>query len=420
MPDLRPVHPLRNDLPHIVRFSGGRSSGMMLMMMLESDMLRRDRGDVVLFSNTSAEHPATYAFVRSCARISERAGIPFFWLEYATHEVPVRGKWSRREGVRLTNSRPKTPKNRNGYRWRGEVFEEMISHTGHIPSRHARTCTNRLKIATTHAFLRHWLSGASEVPRQGHWHDDAQMRDHEVIARHKAAGGVMRPEELLRFKSAVRAADPFVPAQRFADYSKSGERGPSLSNGLGAAELFGKDAVDYLSFIGLRADERMRVANMRRNLDERTGARHGIPDGELVETPLCDAGIASDDVTEFWRRRPHLDLKLPSEANLSNCAFCFMKGAAGIRRAAAAAGNAGRFSPDPAAQQAENAVRPAVVGAARRTIQQNLPVQSPGGKRNIRILRRGRKRILRRDRQNERRCGRFAKHPHAAPATAQD
>ena len=107
MPDLRPVHPLRNDLPHIVRFSGGRSSGMMLMMMLESDMLRRDRGDVVLFSNTSAEHPATYAFVRSCARISERAGIPFFWLEYATHEVPVRGKWSRREGVRLANGRPK-------------------------------------------------------------------------------------------------------------------------------------------------------------------------------------------------------------------------------------------------------------------------------------------------------------------------
>ena len=164
------------------------------------------------------------------------------------------------------------------------------------------------------------------------------MQDHEVVARHKAARGSMRPEELLRFKSAVRSADPFVPAQRFADYSKSGERGPSLSNGSGAAELFGKDAVGYLSFIGLRADERMRVANMRRKMDERTGARNGIPDGELVETPLCDAGIASDDVTEFWRRRPNLDLKLPPEANLSNCAFCFMKGAAGIRRAASAAG----------------------------------------------------------------------------------
>ena len=48
----------QRELPHVVKFSGGRSSGMMLMLMLEQERLNPKRGDVVVFNNTSAEHPA--------------------------------------------------------------------------------------------------------------------------------------------------------------------------------------------------------------------------------------------------------------------------------------------------------------------------------------------------------------------------
>ncbi|SMN10898.1 hypothetical protein SPBRAN_1073 [uncultured Candidatus Thioglobus sp.] len=42
--------------PHIVKFSGGRSSGMMLMNMLENNQLDPKRSDVIVFNNTSTEH----------------------------------------------------------------------------------------------------------------------------------------------------------------------------------------------------------------------------------------------------------------------------------------------------------------------------------------------------------------------------
>ncbi|WP_423907540.1 hypothetical protein [Candidatus Spongiihabitans sp.] len=38
--------------PHIVKFSGGRSSGMMLMELLKQETLKPERGDVIVFNNT--------------------------------------------------------------------------------------------------------------------------------------------------------------------------------------------------------------------------------------------------------------------------------------------------------------------------------------------------------------------------------
>lgn len=45
------------DLPHVMKFSGGRSSGMLLFTLLENGLLSAERGDVVVFNNTSCEHP---------------------------------------------------------------------------------------------------------------------------------------------------------------------------------------------------------------------------------------------------------------------------------------------------------------------------------------------------------------------------
>ena len=94
-------------LPHVINFSGGRSSGLMLFSLLESGVLQQSRGDVILFCNTSAEHPATYKFVSQCQSLVESEyGIPFFWLEFQTYESLSQGHYRRLPSYRLVHSTP--------------------------------------------------------------------------------------------------------------------------------------------------------------------------------------------------------------------------------------------------------------------------------------------------------------------------
>ena len=46
--------------------------------------------------------------------------------------------------------------------------------------------------------------------------------------------------------------------------------------------------------------------------------------------PLADMAIARDDVNAFWDQQ-QWDLSLPKAGSLSNCVFCFLKGAANLR-----------------------------------------------------------------------------------------
>jgi 3'-phosphoadenosine 5'-phosphosulfate sulfotransferase (PAPS reductase)/FAD synthetase len=62
---------MSNKKPYIVKFSGGRSSAMMLMKLLKNNQLNPKRGDIIIFNNTSAEHPATYEFTRKIKKIAE-------------------------------------------------------------------------------------------------------------------------------------------------------------------------------------------------------------------------------------------------------------------------------------------------------------------------------------------------------------
>ena len=64
----------------------------MAFLLAEGGLLRPERGDVILFANTSAEHPATYDFARECKERLERDfGLPFFWFEFCTVEDARRG-----------------------------------------------------------------------------------------------------------------------------------------------------------------------------------------------------------------------------------------------------------------------------------------------------------------------------------------
>ena len=64
-------------LVHVVKFSGGPSSGAMVLSLARRGALRAGRGDVVLFANTTAEHPATYDIAAEvCDELEEKHAIP--------------------------------------------------------------------------------------------------------------------------------------------------------------------------------------------------------------------------------------------------------------------------------------------------------------------------------------------------------
>lgn len=337
--DLEYDSPEHHSLPHVLRFSGGRSSGMMLMLLLEQGLLNPQRGDVVVFNNTSAEHPATYDFVRACSHYAEsQYGMPFFWIEYATYEDAHNGEWTRRGGYRLVNERPYDESNPAGYRWRGEVFEELVSYQGFLPSRHTRICTTHLKLRATNEFLAEWFVGKEATEWRGHFYPGAQMTDDAVVARHRRSRGKLEDAELLRKKAFLRSRPPARPGQNFADFSRVGARhminGAFAGRGFGEfAPMSGENAIEYVSLIGLRGDEPRRVARvMERNRlgsGDPERAKREMTDGEIICTPLADAGVTNADVLVFWEDR-EWKLALPPEANLSNCVYCFMKGTSAI------------------------------------------------------------------------------------------
>ena len=322
-------------LPHVVKFSGGRSSALMLMGLLYGDQLKPSRGDVIVFNNTSAEHPETYNFTALCKKIAEeRFNVPFFWTEFQTYEDARRGRWARIPSYRLVQPFPYryyANKQSKGYRRYGEVFEELISWKQALPTRFARSCTEYLKLHTTFRFLEEWFGRAdtnnnqlkrSKSRRLGHWYGLSQM---------PPATDYQDREQVVKY---VLEQDTVRQSQVFADYTKTKlERLDStyLEEYVydRKAELTGGRHVEFLSVIGLRADEPRRVSRVfARNNGAHSVSR--MADGEYVYAPLFDAGIEKSDVFDFWNRQSW-DLQIPHDRNLSNCVYCFMKGERTIR-----------------------------------------------------------------------------------------
>ena len=325
------------ELPHVVKFSGGRTSGMLLISMLESGMLNPERGDVVVFNNTSAEHPATYDFVRQCKEMTEsQYGVPFFLLEFQTYEDVHKSRWWRMPSYRLVNARPRADGNPDGYQWRGEVFEELVSWKGYVPNQYSRVCTEQMKLFATREFLSDWFAAKPGTERLGHSGGESKMVDDEIYDLHKRNRGDTPKRIFLAKKSFLRGRPAARPAQRFADFCAVGHEG--INNPGLAAKCFGDrvgltgdDCADYLAFVGFRADEPHRVARMRaRNWDgDMQGDSPDLettrPEGEYVYAPLASAGATRANVNDFWRMQDW-GLRLPDDANLSNCVFCFLKG----------------------------------------------------------------------------------------------
>ena len=325
-------------LPHVVRFSGGRSSAMLVLKLAQDGVLQHDRGDMVLFANTTAEHPGTYVFARAvCDEIESRFGVPCLWYEGCAVEVATRSGYTRSRTFRLVRREPADDRDDPrwpGYRWRGEAFEEMVSWT-RLPSRWRRMCTTELKVRPGHDLVAEWLYGGPGPARQGH-HRDASLATAAVVAD-RYRGVLDRDEREARLQ--VACAEPWArPPQDWQDFTSVDLHRPA-GGPRGWADIWGRfgDAQRFVSVLGLRADEpeRVQTAMWRSLMAEGalgTHCRDRIqPAGELVYCPLSDAGIGEDDVRAYWSGRPY-DLDIPDGAG--NCVYCFLKGPAALARLA--------------------------------------------------------------------------------------
>lgn len=312
------------NLPHIVKFSGGRSSGMLLFTMLEKGMLDPKRGDVVIFNNTSAEHEETYKFVVRCKKeCEERYKIPFFMIEFQTYEDSHKGIYDRFPTYRLVNDKPYSKDNPDGYHHKGEVFEELISWKAFLPTTGQRTCTREMKMNVTHSFLKDWFSPKMELSRKGHYDDEPLFEWNELLEKHDKNGGGVPEKIYIAKKSYTYEQRPhFRPEQTLQDFTSVDIKEiKSEFKYIGSA---------FCSFIGFRSDEPARITKMRKRVGDKSNDKYDVAyvkdeNDEHVYAPLVEFNITEKDVKDFWDSQ-EWDLNLPAGGTMSNCTYCFMKG----------------------------------------------------------------------------------------------
>ena len=300
---------------------------MLLFTLLENGLLDAARGDVIVFNNTSAEHPHTYGYVTDCMSAARSYGVPFFQIEFQTYEDARKGEWTRLPTYRLVNDRPKTPDNPDGYHWRGEVYEELLSWSGFVPNQFERICTQHLKLEATRNFLRDWFSREPSIARLGHFGDCSRIDLDTAHDRHLRNRGGVPKEIFQRKREFVWDRPHFRPEQRFDAFWSDWKpfENPALKDrAYGGKASFGRGGVEYVAMIGLRADEPQRIQRVLDRGDGNAGF-----EGEHVYMPLGDMAVTRNDVNAFWERQSW-DLALPNDASLSNCVFCFLKGAANL------------------------------------------------------------------------------------------
>ena len=324
------------DLPHVVKFSGGRSSAMMTLQLADSGVLQPERGDVVLFANTSAEHPSTYEFARACKeRIENEYGLPFLWYEFCTVEDASRGAYVRQTSYRLVRSEP-IETDPLGYRSSGEVFEELLSWQGQLPTPHSRSCTAKLKLYPAHALLADWL-GTGDGPRHGgHFSSRSFVGPDDAFTQHRRNRGTQDEGAYLSRVAYMTSRPHNRPEQRWSDFTAAPLIGPT-PEWPGSADLWGVAAAQFVTLLGLRGDESRRIGRIesRSLLAENASGRHCSirtqPPGERPYFPLAEWGESAESVRAFWAAQA-FDLDIPEGAG--NCTFCFMKGTRDLARLA--------------------------------------------------------------------------------------
>lgn len=122
------------DEPELISVSGGRSSGLMLRMLLDQWGGQLPPSKLAIFANTGEEAEGTLIFVRE---IAERWSVPIRWVEFQREPVPGAAFDDIahfREVDYCTASR------------KGEPFDAMIDWKRYLPNPTQRLCTTWLKV----------------------------------------------------------------------------------------------------------------------------------------------------------------------------------------------------------------------------------------------------------------------------------
>ena len=117
--------------PALIGFSGGRTSGRMLRLILDAHDGKLPDNVVVAFTNTGKERPETLRFVHEC---SVRWGAPVHWLEWREGEPGF-------EEVGFNSAA------RNG-----EPFAALIASKGFLPNVASPWCSMALKQSVSRKF----------------------------------------------------------------------------------------------------------------------------------------------------------------------------------------------------------------------------------------------------------------------------
>jgi len=314
------------------------------MELLKQKKLVPERGDVILFNNTSAEHPATYEFTRKMKALAEgEYNIPFFWIEYQTYEEAGKNGWLRKGSYKIVNDHPYSTDNKRGYRSGGEVFEEMISLSGFLPNMQNRICTQTLKIFITNSFLSDWFAQKPGIERLGHHGETARMTNDDVIETHKNSNG-STPKRILLQKRAFVMNAAFVREYAawndFTDCDLCFDNEEVKRSVIGdKGQLFGDNAISYISCLGIRKDEEIRAEKIQARIDAAKKSANGRsllgqPPGEEILTPLVENNVSQQGVIDFWNEQD-FNLELPNDGNFSNCVYCPLKGKVKLTQIAA-------------------------------------------------------------------------------------
>lgn len=132
-----------------INFSGGRSSAMMLYMLLKQGL---NNDDHIIFTNTGMEREETLEFVQDC---SDYWSVPIVWVEYAGEKQ-----------YKLVDYESASRK--------GEPFQTLVEENRYLPNRVARFCTGDLKVKACKWYMQQQV-GAS------YWHSALGIRYDEPL-----------------------------------------------------------------------------------------------------------------------------------------------------------------------------------------------------------------------------------------------
>lgn len=177
------------NLPNIVSFSGGQTSGYMLRRLMDANPTTFDKDFRVIFENTGKEHDATLDFVHE---VETKWSVPVVWLEYTrvpANTVPVHLVPEGRKRANLLKAQSEglgahwfkvVDYSTASRRFEKGPFDELLEWAAALPNVRGRSCSAFLKIRTQQRYLEA-IGVRERVDCIGIRADEAH-RAHEILA----------------------------------------------------------------------------------------------------------------------------------------------------------------------------------------------------------------------------------------------